>query len=211
MSNSYNLMIMFEVEQKFKLSDLDIVRLTDGAEFLGEKKFTDVYYDTEKFTLTSQDIWLRSRGENFELKLPMYKVGEGELTNQYQEIESEEKIREIFAIPIIKSFIEDIEALGYFPCCTCTTTRKKYKKGKFVIDLDLVEAQDFNYAIGEIELMVEEKSQMADAIAEIVEFAKEHEIKIEYVRGKVLEYLKRKKPEHFQALVDAGVIKKENM
>lgn len=199
---------MFEVEQKFLLSEKEKKLLLDGAEFLGEKVFTDKYFDDLNFSLTKNDIWLRKRGEIFELKIPIA-GSENSSTNQYQEIEGGEKIREIFAITPIKSFIEDIKDLGYDSFCQCTTVRKKYKRESFVIDLDEVEyeADNFKYQIAEIELLVENKEKIKKAENEIIEFSKKIGLKISPVRGKVLEFLRNKKPDHYQALVDAGVVK----
>ncbi|OGC82605.1 MAG: hypothetical protein A2788_00165 [Candidatus Abawacabacteria bacterium RIFCSPHIGHO2_01_FULL_46_8] len=96
---------------------------------------------------------------------------------------------------------------GYSPFCTCKTTRRKYKKEPFIIDLDIVDFQDFIYYIGEIELMVNEKSEIESAIGKIIDFAKSQNLTIAPVRGKVLEYLKRVKPNHYQTLVRAKVVK----
>ncbi|HAR99657.1 MAG: hypothetical protein US57_C0010G0026 [Candidatus Moranbacteria bacterium GW2011_GWC2_37_73] len=200
---------MFEVEKKFILSESDIERLVGGADFVGEKTFTDVYYDTDEFALTKNDIWLRKRGEDFELKLPMH-LGDKNFSQQYQEIEGEEKIREIFAIAKINDFESDIEAFGYKPFCNCVTTRKKFKKEEFVIDLDNVVYDDKGvYNIGAIELLVEEKKQMAEALEKIEKFAQKNGLKSLPVKGKVIEYLLRSKPDHYRALVEAGVVKLE--
>ncbi len=96
---------------------------------------------------------------------------------------------------------------GYLPFCTCQTERRKYKKGQFIIDLDLVIFQDFTYNISEIELMVNEKSEIESAIEKIIDFAKEQNLTITPVRGKVIEYLKQAKPNHYQILVEKGVVK----
>jgi len=157
---------MFEVEQKFRLSESQSVKLLDGAEFVWKKTFTDVYYDTVEFALTKNDIWLRKRGEIFELKLPMRDAGNS-LTQQYQEIEGEEKIREIFAIPALGDFEGDIAKFLYAPFCDCTTTRRKFKKDGFTIDIDSVDCGDFLYELAEIELLVVEKAQMNEAARKI--------------------------------------------
>lgn len=197
---------MFEVEKKFILSESDIARLVEDADFVGEKTFTDIYYDTKEFALTKNDIWLRKRGEDFELKLPMH-LGDKNFSQQYQEIEGEEKIREIFAIAAINDFESDINAFGYKPFCNCVTTRKKFEKEGFVIDLDTVVYDDKSiYNIGEIELMVKEKQQMPEALEKIEKFAQKNELKSLPVRGKVIEYLLRSKSEHYRALVAAGVV-----
>jgi len=48
---------MIEVEKKFILNEQDVERLTKNAQFLNERIFTDIYYDTENFSLTSYDKW----------------------------------------------------------------------------------------------------------------------------------------------------------
>jgi adenylate cyclase class IV len=196
---------MFEIEKKFILTGEQEKRLTEGAEFLGEKTFTDIYFDTAEYALTKNDIWLRSREGAFEVKLPMRKNSFGG-TNQYNEIDGEEKIRQVFGIVPEKSFLEDIRSFGYAPFCQFKTTRKKYRKGKFTIDLDDVDFGDFRYSLAEIELMVTEEKGIPSANEEILKFAKSLDLKIENVRGKGTEYLLRKKPEHYRALVEAGVV-----
>lgn len=201
---------MFEVEKKFKLNREEKERLIEGAEFLGEKTFNDLYFDTEEFTLSKNDIWLRKRGEQFQLKLPVQSEGK-KLADQYQEIDGEEKIREIFAIPKIVYFEKDIEKFGYGVFCNCTTIRKKYQKDGFTIDLDqtvsnLPGEQDFSYQIAEIELMVESQAEIFSASKKIEKFAKENNFKFEEARGKVAQYLFQKRPKHFEALVEAGVV-----
>ena len=61
---------MIEVEKKFILTTEQEKSLIEGADFLGEKKFTDIYYDDEDFSLTKKDLWLRNREGRFELKIP---------------------------------------------------------------------------------------------------------------------------------------------
>lgn len=197
---------MIEVEKKFILSENDIARLVDGAEFLSDHVFTDIYYDTEELALGKNDMWLRNRNGNFDLKIPKH-IGDGTMSQQYQEIEGEEKIRQVFDLFKKGDFLQDISEYGYVELCNLKTTRKKYKKENFIIDLDIVEAEDFNYTIGEIELMVEKETEMSSAIKAIEEFADGKGLENKSVNGKVREYLKRKKPEKYQALVDAGVMK----
>lgn len=196
---------MIEVEKKFILEEIDKSRLTDGAEFLNERIFTDTYYDTKDFVLTSQDKWLRSRGDRFELKLPLHSGAE-RLADRYDELEDESSIKETLSFDVNKSLANNLKENDYIPFCICKTTRSKYKKGQFIIDLDVVDFQDFTYAIGEIELMVNEKSEIEEAINKIMFFAIKNNLKIAPVRGKVIEYLKRAKPEHFRALVKVGVV-----
>lgn len=200
---------MIEVEKKFILDEKQKARLIEGAQFLGEKVFTDIYYDNAQFSLSSKDIWLRERAGVFELKLPAYEIGDDKLVDQYQEIVGEKMIREIFAIPEINNFVDDIAQLGHQPFCTCTTTRKKYQKENFIIDLDEVTyaGSDLEYAIGEIELLVEKKEQIKDASEKIMQFAKEHGLNEGALLGKVLFFVKAKNPKHFAALKKAGILR----
>lgn len=196
---------MIEVERKFILKEETINKLTKGAEFISKKTFTDTYYDTANFSLTTKDMWLRQRGDRFELKVPL---NQGEsMTNrvldQYEEYETEEEIRKILNLPEKKTLKEDLEESGYCPIATLTTTRKKYKKGEFIIDFDTI---DFGYSIGEIELMIKDKSEIKEASDKIIAFAEENGLIITAVLGKLVEYIRRNDSEHYQALVNAGVI-----
>jgi hypothetical protein len=75
-----------------------------------------------------------------------------------------------------------------------------------VIDIDAVEFGEFTYRIGEIELTIADPSQSEGAIARIREFAASRGLTLAPVRGKIIEYLRRVKPDHYQALVAAGVV-----
>ncbi len=201
---------MFEVEKKFKLNDEEEKGLLEGAEFVSEKIFTDAYYDTADFTLSKNNIWLRKRDDDFQLKLPVFQKEQMQTTG-FQEIEGEDKIREIFAIPPVLDFETDIRAFGYEIFCDLVTTRRKYQKEGFEIDLDQTisdfpSEKDFSYRVVEIELMVEDKAEIFSASERIEEFAKKNQLKVEKIRGKVAEYLFQKKPKHFEALVEAGVV-----
>jgi predicted adenylyl cyclase CyaB len=195
---------MIEVEKKFLLNKEQEENLIKGAEFIGEKVFTDIYYDTKDYALTRSDDWLRQRAGKWELKLSLDKQA-GRKADFYDEIEDDEKIKEYLKITGNNVLESSLVENGYSVFCNCKTTRRKYKKAGFSIDIDFVEYGDFTYQLAEIELMVNEKSEMPGALEKIVNFAKESRLEIGYVRGKVLVYLKEKKPEHFKALVEAGV------
>ena len=196
---------MIEVEKKFILTSDQEKALTEGAEFLGEKKFTDSYYDDAEYSLTKQDIWFRNRDGKFELKLPMNVSIEERVSDQYKEVEDEKEIKEYFKFDASKSIMNLLEERGYKPFCVMTTTRRKYQKEGFGIDLDII---DFGYTVAEIEYMAKEKEDLREVTNKIIEFAKEHNIITNsVVRGKGAEYLRRYNPKHFQALIEAGVLK----
>lgn len=196
---------MIEVEKKFILNEQDKKQITKDAQFLNEYIFTDIYYDTEIFSLTSKDKWLRSREGKFELKLPLHDRVD-RLADQYNELEDEQKIKEALNLPLNGNLADDLVKAGYSSFCTCKTTRRKYKKEIFIIDLDIVDFQDFTYYIGEIELMVSDKSEIENASKKIMYFAKTQNLVVTQVRGKIIEYLKRTKPNHYQTLVKRGVV-----
>lgn len=74
------------------------------------------YYDTPEHALTKNDIWLRKSGENWEVKIPAISAtGKGAV--QYQEIEGEDKIRQVFDVVPEVDFEKDIAKFGYAPFC----------------------------------------------------------------------------------------------
>lgn len=196
---------MIEVEKKFQLNSADITRLTQGAEFISKKKFADIYYDTTDYQLTSKDIWLRERDGQLELKIPLH-VGMNRQADQYDEIEDENEIAKRLRLPVSEDLKKALAKNGYQPCCTCTTTRQKYKRNSFTIDLDLVDYGDFTYSVGEIELMVNDQSAVDEAVSKILDFARQNQLAIDQIRGKVVEYLKQQRPCHYQTLLKEGVV-----
>ena len=196
---------MIEVEKKFILADSDIGRLAAGSEFVSKKTFIDVYYDTHDYLLTSRDHWLRFRDGRPELKVPMSEVMT-RTAEQYEEVENESEIRKLLNLPEEGRLEKVLGQNGFEKFCECITTRQKYTKDGFIIDIDEVKYPEFVYKIGEIELLVKEKAEMEEASKKIVNFAEANGIKFAPVRGKVIEYLKRVRPDHYRAMVDAKVI-----
>ncbi len=194
---------MIEVEKKFALSPEDEKRLTDGAEFLKEKTFTDVYYDTPDYALTRKDWWLRSRDGRLELKISKNngKIEERSV-DHYEEIGNDEEIKRVLGLNDEEDLDRALKSRHIVPCGSVTTRRRKFKKGDFLIDLD---ETDFGYAIAEIELMVPE-GNAKDAEDRIVAFALDHGLALGHVRGKILKLLEKQNPAHVQALIDAGVV-----
>lgn len=196
---------MIEVEKKFILTSQIEKRLKKGAKYLGEKIFVDTYFDRPDFELTKNDIWLRTRDKQTELKMPVDKKGEcsKNYCNRYEEFSDEKEIRQMLNIPSGNDFLSDLKDSGYIPFVSITTRREKFQKNQFSIDID---ACDFGYALAEIELMVEKEEQVEDAEKQIAAFFTQYGLKISSVRGKVVEYLYRKKPEHYKVLLEEGVI-----
>lgn len=200
---------MIEVEKKFILTEKEEKSLTTGAEFLGEKTFIDIYYDDENYSLTGKDIWLRKRSDRFELKIPLNLNIKERISDQYREIENDEDILKYFNANINEPLESFLINNKYFPFCEIKTTRRKYKKDGFNIDLDLM---DFGYKLAEIEYMISNEAEMEQATKSILEFAKSCNIDTKaIVKGKVIEYLRLNDPKHFQTLIDLEVVKEDKL
>jgi len=198
---------MIVIEKKFSLSPEQQKRLLDGAELISEKQISDTYFDNSKYNLTTKDWWLRKRDGSFELKVAL-EGHDMRVINQYDEITDENAIRNKLDLQKNASLDEDLVTAGYVPFISMVTTRHKYKKDGFIIDLDQVDYDsDFKYNLAEIEATFDDSSQRQQAIDSILNFAKAHNLTDEPVHGKTIEYLIQKRPKHYKALVDAGVVK----
>jgi adenylate cyclase class IV len=198
---------MFEVEQNFNLSPEQKQRLLTDAEFQHEKTIVDTYFDTDANKFTLQDMWLRERNGKFELKVPI-DMKTTSLMDQYEEIEDEQEILRRLALPTKANLRDTLTTNQFHPFCTCITVRKTYSKEGFTIVLDEVTylESDLRFNTCEIELLVETREQMPEASSKIIAFAEKNGLTAEYLHGKVLEYLIHEKPEHYEALVQAGVV-----
>ncbi len=196
---------MIEVEKKVSIAhEDDLARLIDGAQFLREVVNDDVLYDNEAFDLTKNEYWLRTRGDAWELKVPIHTKGP-RLATQYDELEDEQAIRNALHLSPEGTMEEVVAQAGYIPFAKYKTTRQKYRLGDFHIDIDLTDFGESTYAIGEIELMVNNASEIPNALEKIQTFLDMHGLPSAVVHGKAIEYLYRYRPEHYQTLLEAGV------
>jgi predicted adenylyl cyclase CyaB len=196
---------MIEIEKKFILTSAQEKHLKNGAKFLGEKVFTDIYFDKNDYELTKNDIWLRMRDKQIELKMPVETEGKKSkmCCNRYEEFVLENDVRQMLNLSKGNDLLGDLKNSGFRPFASITTRREKFKKDKFTIDID---ACDFGYSIVEIELMVDDKTLISDAEKQIIAFAEKLNFSTKAVHGKVIEFLLRKSPEHYKILQEEGVI-----
>lgn len=193
---------MIEVEKNFDLKPGDKERLIRRAEFIGQKSFTDIYFDAADFSLTARDYWLRTRDGKFELKVPLNAESSNRrITDQYDELETEMAIAQKLGFRT-NDLTNELAYRGYKPFAKIVTKRESYKKGNFHLDFDEME---FGFATFEVELMVANPSQIPNAEAEILKFAKAHGISDANARGKVIEYIFRNNPEHYRILKMRGM------
>ena len=195
---------MIEIEKKFPYTKEIEERLIADAEFLHEIVNNDTYFDSETYSLTTKDYWLRKRNDRFELKVPMHELGgKGSKVEHYKELEADEEIQQELDLDTSIAIEEALANAGYKPFANIQTTRRSYNKDGFHIDLDTA---NFGYQIVEIELMIENDADQKAAEQKLIKFAKRHGLKMETVRGKIITWLYANDKKHFQALVDAGVV-----
>ncbi|MFH0830967.1 MAG: CYTH domain-containing protein [Parcubacteria group bacterium] len=193
---------MIEIEKKFQLNQEQFARLLEDAEKLSEKRFTDTYYDSVSWRLTTRDTWLRSRDGAFELKVPLDKRGVDDTVDKYHEITDELQIRKVLKLARAGTLEQALAQAALKPFATITTLRKKYRHGEFAIDVD---EADFGYNVVEIELEAPTLSDIDRVTAEILDFARSKGLEVKKLNGKVCEYIERNNPDHYEALVKAGV------
>jgi len=187
---------MIEIEKKFIPEKGDIERVTEGAEFISETINDDTYYDKD-FYLTKKDVYVRKRNGAFEMKVGIRRRGFEGIISTYEEVNNENAIREKLGITKKGTLEEDLEASGYSPFGAWKTTRRKYRKGDFTIDVDSV---DYGYEVVEIELLVGNLLDMDRATNKILDFAKESNLTKSAKTGKVSEFLKRNYPEEYKEI-----------
>lgn len=204
--------IMIEIEKKFILTEKQQNDLLDGAQELELKLVEDYYLDTDTFSLTTSDLWLRERDGMHELKVPL-KSGSDiytAATNRYNEITDTEEIAKVLDFNAELDFETSLSHAGIKKFMTILTSRKSYEKQGFHIDVDSATypGSTFEYAVAEIELLINSESEADEADCRIVEFAKKFNLVTDQViLGKVVSYLKAEKVDHYEALVNAGVLR----
>ncbi|KAK4532330.1 hypothetical protein CCYA_CCYA11G3187 [Cyanidiococcus yangmingshanensis] len=230
--------VNIEVERKFVLSPELARRLVTVLESetrpfearrLRSTRFTDVYYDTPAtWALTLRDWWLRQRQAQWQLKVPWRDGPRASALDTYRELEQLAELEATLGwCP--DTALRDGHIQPFAQIATERDTFQVTYRGH-VLRIDLDRA-DFGYAVGEIEALVQDNegehgaSKNAPATAVAVSsaeqtirlFAKEMDIAepAAAVRGKLAEYIRRFRSEHYAALVrhhilDAGDASPDN-
>jgi adenylate cyclase class IV len=198
-------MSMIEVELKFKLTEEEKNRLIENAQFIEVHEFTDEYYDRPDYSLSTNDIWLRTRNDTFLLKLPVQNMSETlkkQKNSPKHEVEDHCEILSHLNIEQEHEALKDnLATANIKPLYKFKNIRKKYSKEGFVIDLDIAFFDDFTYETCEIEIAVQDSTEVDEAIKKIEAFAQKHGIEVTHVEGRLIEYIKRKNPEHYKKLL----------
>ncbi len=208
---------LIEVERKFRLAPEDIATLGErvasvGGEVRGEKRFTDVYWDTAECALTRRDTWLRCRDGAWELKVPLAgqaaKRSGGERTT-FEEIEGEapvaSSLRSLLSVEGGGGGVSAVlEAARASPFAEFETVRTQWQIGSCSIDADVA---SFGHAVLEIEVMCADASEVGDAEAEIGRVAELIGARpLGALGGKLETYIRTRAPAVLAHLVDAGVL-----
>ncbi|XP_070784539.1 thiamine-triphosphatase [Enoplosus armatus] len=219
-----------EVERKF-LCNADTLKTLEkiGAVCVGQRQFSDQYFDTPKFDLTLKDVWLRKRKGCWELKCPATVDGTEEMNGEqskaaalctrYMEItnlpEIQQRVKEV-----IKDMCEDRETetsssqedeswlskMNLVCFAEFTTVRRSFTLEEEVVQIDLDQA-DFGYHVGEIEVLVPEGGDVQSALEKIERTAQKLGLTGDQrVEGKMNVYLKRNNPEHYARLLSEHVL-----
>lgn len=193
-----------EIERKVKLAPQHVAKIAHEGTLVSSKTIVDSYYDTDKYALTLQDMWLRQRDGIFELK-----VGPGtkRLVDRYEEITEERIILSRLGLPNTMDVPSAIAQNGIESFCTFTTYRTSYRIGKLRIDIDDADFGDLSYQLAEIEIIVGHESEIQEAEKQIEAFVKHLGVESSQIlAGKVTYYLYHRRPEHYQALLRNGII-----
>ncbi|KAL1780863.1 thiaminee-triphosphatase isoform X2 [Sigmodon hispidus] len=209
---------LIEVERKFAPGPDTEERLQElGGTLEHRVTFRDTYYDTSELSLMRSDHWLRQReGSGWELKCPGV-AGISGNHNEYVELTLEPAI----VAQLLKLLgAEELESadvaavlgpLKLQEVASFITTRSSWKLAlsgdhdqdpPLRVDLD---STDFGYAVGEVEAMVREKTEVAPALEKIFSFSKMLGVPAqEKAPAKLLVYLQRFRPLDYQRLLEAN-------
>lgn len=194
---------MIEVEEKFELKDKALEQIKRACQFLREEKLHNKYFDYSDNRLFLADIWLRDRNGRLELKYPVHKDGHF----NYKEYDIPEEIFEKLDIKYAKddNWQETLQKNDLKVVIDYKDVRQKYKCGDFNIDVDVT---NFGHSLFEVEVMVEDESQIKEAEDRIFYFLKRHNIETKPTyNGKNVVYLKRFLPDVYQKLKDKGIVR----
>ncbi len=192
---------------KFKLTPKQKIDLIEDAEFISKETFTDVYYDTCDYKLSLNDTWLRSRNEDFLLKVPIQAKGcdllKAQKNTPKKEIPDVIEIKKALGLKnpdVSENFRDDLNLAGYLPLYKYQNIREKYLHNQFIIDFDRATWNNNIFEICEIEILVESEQKIPQALDQIKNFAIEKNLTIAPVEARLIEIIKIQNPDHYQKL-----------
>lgn len=183
---------MIEVEKKFQPTEAQLQELLHGAVFIKEKTMHDVYYDFSDYRIFKAGNRLRKRDDGFELKAYIPTESGVRVAHEYTDDESI-----LQNLKVEATSLTDLVTTQMHVVCDYKTLRKEYKKGEFVIDVD---SMDFDMSVVEIEILVENENQIAEAEQKIIDLAQSIGMEIKDLPLKTGMYLQKVKPGVYQEI-----------
>lgn len=185
---------MLEVEQKFCVNtDYRDALKANNAVFVSEERLLDVYYDLPNLSFLKQDIWLRRRNHEKQIKIPISGQQHSSKTGgctSYLEIAGDKVDEELKKLTDVQ--FDDLVIL-----CTVDSTRENYTLNGFNIVIDHL--KNSSYAVAEIELVASQES----SLEEMQQQVKELGVKMGFspvVSGKIFEALKTQNSSAYSVL-----------
>ena len=206
-----------EVEKKFAALPNLRQRIDEQCgRVLGEKKFTDQYWDSSSCALTRKDVWLRRRvgaeSNQWELKVPIEngKRSGGERTT-FREVEGASAVNEALGALLpdwddekCGDLEERLRAAQLAPFAEFGTVRTKYTLQGCSIDADVA---SYGHSVIEIEIMCASPAEVPAAEREIERVAALIDAQpLGGSGGKLETYIRQFCPGVLAHLVDAGVL-----
>lgn len=246
-----------EIEKKFECTEAIQNTIQSLVSDQRTIDMIDTYYDTDDYSLSCKDMWMRERNAVMELKWP-HRLGIQSqsfsndmvvpfATDFYNESTDKVQIAKVIQEQCKSRSILDLASVGHWnawvnsasiaPFATIRSHRTRYNLSvpitirllnedrnilqNVCVDIDEVtyfegqptsrasSAMKGKYMIGEVELAPDKDNTalattQEDKLAVMKEVFRVLGISPQPVRGKVLEYLYRYRPRHYQALRDCG-------
>jgi thiamine-triphosphatase len=224
-----------EVEQKFSLNDRNTEDVESRLKDLGfapsdSIEMTDWYFDVPSYDVLRKDCWLRYRAMKSQGQWQLKKGQSDHVGSStvYEEVEGMDAVK--MACDLVSSSLEDkpsfsyegytvpnfpVSGTSFFPFARIFTLRTTWKntdkEDQAFLSVDL-DTTDFGYAVGEVEVVVEDKTDIDSArlrirsLIESLRDANEDEDP-QQVTGKLEYYLQRNRPTLYGICLDSGVIR----
>jgi len=184
-----------EIELKFVVpKNYSSILIENGASLINEKMLEDVYFDTNDFQLLKKDVWLRKRGDDYELKIAPYNeahIKETKGMTHYHEVAGINNVTNELS-KVIKTRIEDLDVL-----VNVSAKRQNWELEDFKIVID--EIVDDGWMVGEVELMAGDNDNVIIIKQRIEELTKKLNFKHQPY-GKVRHCLKTQNEKAYDTL-----------
>ena len=183
-----------EIELKFEVpEDYRSSLLSLQASLVSEVLLEDIYFDTAHYDLLRQDVWLRRRGENWEVKIPLSDNFHSDGMTQYREVEGLENVS-VELKNFVNHNLDELDVL-----VKVSSNRENWKLGEFNIVIDRI-VED-GWTIGEIELMIASSENASDSRSKIEDLGRRLGFK-PHPYGKVRHCLTTQAPEAWKILLN---------